>query len=103
MDPHQELYDYDLSSHIITILDWGEETGNEKFIAHHHSNGDNKPSSILVNGLGRFKMFNFTNQTEEFPVARFTVKQVSSNFNRVINKAQYTGCLIGTRTLFENV
>lgn len=76
MDPHRELYDYDLSSHIITILDWGEETGNQKFVAHHHSDGDNKPSSILVNGLGKFGTFNFSNETQEFPIARFTVEQV---------------------------
>lgn len=76
VDPHRDLYDYDLSSHIMTMLDWGVETGNQKFVAHHHSNGDNKPTSILVNGLGKFETFNFTNQTEELPIARFTVEQV---------------------------
>lgn len=76
IDPHCKLYDYDLSSHVNIILDWTIETGITKFVAHHHSDGDNKPSSILVNGLGRFQEFKDGNNTLYAPTARFFVEQV---------------------------
>lgn len=77
-DPHCDLYDYDLSSHSLIILDWTATSGMEKFLAHHHSNGNNKPSSILVNGLGRYEKFvNVDNGTIYSPLARFSVQRVS--------------------------
>lgn len=76
LDPHYNLYDYDLSEHSAIILDWGGTNGLSKFLPHHHSNGDNKPSSILVNGLGRFEEFNSENSTLFIPSARFVVEQV---------------------------
>lgn len=76
-DPHCDLYDYDLSSHVMIILDWGPEIGMNKFIAHHHSNGDNKPETLLVNGLGRFKEFDIrSNRTIYTPTSRFVVERV---------------------------
>jgi L-ascorbate oxidase len=76
-DPHSNLYDYDLSNHVITILDWTKEVGNDKFGSHMLNDGDNKPDTILVNGLGRFKHFDGTNDTTIFtPTARFQVEQV---------------------------
>lgn len=76
-NPHSHLYDYDLSSHVMTILDWTEETGMQKFVAHHHSNGDNKPTNILVNGKGRFLEFIMENGSSVYsPVERFYVNKV---------------------------
>ncbi|KAK5650033.1 hypothetical protein RI129_001062 [Pyrocoelia pectoralis] len=85
-DPHSSLYDYDLSSHTIVILDWGPGIGTAKFVAHHHSNGDNKADTLLVNGLGRFKEFNnSTNDTIYTPTARFIVERGYRYRFRVIN------------------
>ncbi|KAF5305483.1 hypothetical protein FQA39_LY01574 [Lamprigera yunnana] len=93
-DPHFDLYDYDLSSHTVIILDWGPEIGLAKFIAHHHSNGDNKAENILVNGLGRFKKFNTNNnETIYTPTARFLVERGYRYRFRVIN-AEFLNCPI---------
>nr|XP_029736390.1 L-ascorbate oxidase-like [Aedes albopictus]XP_029736391.1 L-ascorbate oxidase-like [Aedes albopictus] len=53
-DPQQIMYDHDLSEHVITVQDWGHVAGNQMFIAHHHSTGDNKPPNILINGRGKY-------------------------------------------------
>uniref|UniRef100_A0A1Y1K8C1 Laccase n=2 Tax=Photinus pyralis TaxID=7054 RepID=A0A1Y1K8C1_PHOPY len=93
-DPHSSLYDYDLSSHTISILDWGPGIGTAKFVAHHHSNGDNKADTLLVNGLGRFKTFtNSTNHTIYTPTARFTVERGYRYRFRIIN-AGFLNCPI---------
>lgn len=77
-DPHDPLYDYDLSAHIMTLIDWERVTGMEKFLYHHHSVGDNKAATLLVNGLGRHKVFYdaSSNRSYNTPVARFSVEQV---------------------------
>ncbi|XP_025836116.1 laccase-like isoform X3 [Agrilus planipennis] len=75
-NPHISLYDYDLSEHIVMIMDWGTELGIDKYAAHHHSDGDNKPRSILVNGRGMSKGFLIdTNTTTYIPPARFVVEK----------------------------
>lgn len=78
LDPHCNLYDYDLTSHVMIISDWGHEAGLEKFIAHHHSNGNNKPINLIVNGLGRYG----DNETNYVPTARFVVEQVSRHIQK---------------------
>lgn len=75
-DPHYALYDFDRSEHTMVILDWNGVSGINKFVAHHHSDGDNKPSSILINGRGRFEAFNNDSDTFYTPYARFEVEQV---------------------------
>ncbi|KAJ8954970.1 hypothetical protein NQ318_000401 [Aromia moschata] len=93
-DPHFQFYDYDLSSHVFIIIDWEKETGMEKFLSHHHNDADNKPTTLLVNGLGRFKEFDSaTNETAYTPTARFTVEQGYRYRFRVIN-AGFLNCPI---------
>lgn len=80
-DPHSHLYDYDLSEHVMTIIDWVTQLGTEVFLSHHHNDGDNKPPTILINGLGRFQEFqNASNASIYTPPARFKVEQVSRQF-----------------------
>ncbi|KAF5297473.1 hypothetical protein FQR65_LT10009 [Abscondita terminalis] len=93
-DPHFDLYDYDLSEHIMVILDWGPQTGLNKFIAHHHSNGTNKAENLLVNGKGRFKEFGKNgNETIYTPTERFVVERGYRYRFRVIN-AEFLNCPI---------
>ena len=49
-DPHSVLYDYDLPEHVMSITDWLVEMTANRFAAHHHDDGDNKPASMLING-----------------------------------------------------
>ncbi|GAB6019581.1 hypothetical protein CHUAL_001150 [Chamberlinius hualienensis] len=55
LDPHSNFYDYDLPQHSLMITDWLSDLSFDRFVAHHHDNGTNKPQSILLNGKGRFK------------------------------------------------
>jgi FtsP/CotA-like multicopper oxidase with cupredoxin domain len=80
------LYDYDLVEHIITVNDWINETALTKFISHHHNDGDNKPTSILINGKGAFHKFITQNgDTFTTPRAQFSVKHGYRYRFRVIN------------------
>ncbi|GAB0094395.1 Multicopper oxidase [Sergentomyia squamirostris] len=54
LDVHYKLYDFDKPEHLIVLQDWTTITGVAMFNAHHHSNGDNKPKNILINGKGRW-------------------------------------------------
>ncbi|XP_060526823.1 uncharacterized protein LOC132702294 isoform X2 [Cylas formicarius] len=93
-DPHDQFYDHDLNEHVMVLIDWEKETGLEKFLSHHHSIGDNKPATLLVNGFGRFKEFDGDdNVTIYTPVARFRVEQGYRYRFRVIN-AGFLNCPI---------
>lgn len=54
IDLHENLYDFDMTEHIMITNDWTHVTGASKFTAHHHGSGDNKPSNILINGRGKY-------------------------------------------------
>lgn len=81
-NPYSDQYDYDLNEHVITVNDWINETAIAKFAGHHHNDGDNKPSSILINGRG--VLFRHT-MGAETPRAEFRVKQGKSYRFRLIN------------------
>ncbi|KAH1012700.1 iron transport multicopper oxidase fetC isoform X1 [Dendroctonus ponderosae] len=92
LNPHNTLYDFDLSAHTITLIDWENKTSMEKFLDHHHSDGNNKPLTLLVNGMGRNRMFpDETNDTLHTPLARFSVEQGYRYRFRVIN-AGFLNC-----------
>lgn len=54
VDVHENLFDFDMTEHILITIDWTHVTGVSKFTAHHHGTGDNKPSNILINGRGKY-------------------------------------------------
>ncbi|XP_017770706.1 PREDICTED: laccase-2-like isoform X2 [Nicrophorus vespilloides] len=87
-DPHSQLYDYDLTQHTISLLDWAVDIGLKVFIAHHHSIGDNKPTTLLVNGLG---IHDFSNVSTSAPTARFVVEKGYKYRFRLIN-AGFLNC-----------
>ncbi|KAL4713687.1 hypothetical protein ACJJTC_004218 [Scirpophaga incertulas] len=93
-DPHGPLYDYDRSEHIMIVTDWIHELSVGMFTDHHHSVGDNKPPSLLINGVGRFNVFNTTRAKPLFMrAARFNVEQGYKYRFRVIN-AEFLNCPI---------
>nr|XP_023019016.1 laccase-1-like [Leptinotarsa decemlineata] len=92
-DPHSQFYDYDLSEHTMTIIDWDKQIGIETFLSHHHNIGDNKPPTLLINGYGRFRQFTAENRTIYTPTARFSVEQGYRYRFRVIN-AGFLNCPI---------
>ncbi|XP_072384918.1 uncharacterized protein [Diabrotica undecimpunctata] len=95
-DPHINLYDYDLSSHVMTIIDWVTQLGTEVLLAHLHNDGVNKPPTLLINGLGRYRQFENQSETGEpffMATARFTVEQGYRYRFRLIN-AGFLNCPI---------
>ena len=64
---HRALYDYDLPEHVIMMNDWVHDVSMERFTAYHHRRGNNKPSSILINGI-------FLNLNLEFSKFSFEVE-----------------------------
>ncbi|XP_049881247.1 uncharacterized protein LOC126377517 isoform X2 [Pectinophora gossypiella] len=94
-DPHGRMYDYDRSDHIMLVTDWIHELSVGMFTDHHHSSGDNKPPTLLINGVGRFKIFD--NSTSNKPLymktARFNVEQGYRYRFRLIN-AEFLNCPI---------
>ncbi len=78
-----DLYDYDLASHIIVVNDWINETSISKFSGHHHNDGDNKPTSMLINGRGAYARFS-PNRVET-PRATFRVTHGKRYRFRLIN------------------
>lgn len=72
IDQLRNLYDYD--EHVMIISDWDHEMGLTKFLGHYHSDGDNKPPNLIINGLGRF--LNYDKFLSNMPLATFNVKKV---------------------------
>ncbi|XP_008204291.1 L-ascorbate oxidase [Nasonia vitripennis] len=91
-DQLRNLYDYD--EHYMVISDWDHEMGLDKFLAHYHGSGDNKPPNLLINGLGRF-----TDLPERdgvagvMPTAVFDVKPNAKHRFRIMN-AEFLNCPI---------
>ncbi|KAK2575713.1 hypothetical protein KPH14_012102 [Odynerus spinipes] len=90
---HKDLYDVD--EHTLAIFDWTHNMGIDKFLAHHHADGDNKAPTLLVNGLGRYKSDeDDENSTSSImPLATFHVKQNLRYRFRLIN-AEFLNCPI---------
>ncbi|CAG9122108.1 unnamed protein product [Plutella xylostella] len=88
------FYDYDKSEHVMLVTDWLHETTVAKYTDHHHSTGDNKPPALLVNGVGRFKLFgNDTDEPFYMKTAQFDVEKGYSYRFRLIN-AEFMNCPI---------
>ncbi|XP_013168843.1 PREDICTED: laccase-4-like [Papilio xuthus] len=93
VDPHGQLYDYDKSEHVMIVTDWIHELSVSMFVDHHHSIGDNKPPTLLINGVGRFRVFNETSEPKYMKAATFNVDKGYKYRFRVIN-AEFLNCPI---------
>lgn len=86
-DPQRNQYDFDLPEHVMIIQDWSSDEGVEKFGAYYLADKYIETSTILINGLGRFKHFVApNNETFYTPTARFMVDKVSFSFNYAIKQ-----------------
>ena len=69
------LYDYDLSEHVIFINDWLNDTGFVEYSPSKIEAGIKTPSSILINGRGIYKIHvNKSNHSFSTPRSVFYVK-----------------------------
>ncbi|CAL4125286.1 unnamed protein product, partial [Meganyctiphanes norvegica] len=75
-DPLSEHYDEDDPNHVFMLTDWLEKLGIDKFVNHHHTEHDNKPYNILVNGIGKYKpLINSKGEKAFTPVQEIAVKK----------------------------
>ena len=83
---HADLYDEDLSEHVLMVQDWVHKTGVDMFVPHHWDDGSNKATSFLINGKGRHKNFGVNHYPGLFtPVEELFVKQGKRYRLRVIS------------------
>ncbi|XP_069129876.1 uncharacterized protein [Argopecten irradians] len=74
---HHGLYDYDLIEHTMIVNDWLLELTLDRFANHHQANGDNKPASMLINGMGAYRVFFDSDRNENIttPHSVFNVER----------------------------
>lgn len=58
-DPNSNLYDYDLTTHVVLISDWFHENAAERFPGRLAVNTGQAPESVLINGKGQFRVCEF--------------------------------------------
>jgi FtsP/CotA-like multicopper oxidase with cupredoxin domain len=54
-DPNSNLYDYDLTTHVMLLSDWMHEDATERFPGRLAVNTGQDPESLLINGKGQFR------------------------------------------------
>ncbi|GFN91552.1 multicopper oxidase [Plakobranchus ocellatus] len=85
-DPHATLYDYDLLEHVMVVNDWLVDLTLVRFLDHAHSDGDNKPALLLINGKGARVPFQHSDGSTHYtPRATFSVQGGKKYRFRVIN------------------
>ena len=47
----------DSDDFVVMLGDWLHQTTLSKFVQHHHSDGNNKGEGMLINGRGRFQVY----------------------------------------------
>lgn len=73
-DPNSNLYDYDLTTHVLLMSDWFHENAAERFPGRLAVNTGQAPESVLVNGKGQFRVssfFFFPRDTRIYARARY--------------------------------
>ena len=95
-DPHYHLYDYDLSEHVIFVMDWFNENGLVHAGPHVTEIGGKHSYSLLINGRGTARIFKNDSQSFESyftPRSIFHVEQGKRYRFRLINSG-LTSCPI---------
>lgn len=55
-DPNSNLYDYDLTTHVLLISDWMHEDAAERYPGRLAVNVGQDPETVLINGKGQFRV-----------------------------------------------
>ncbi|ESO96136.1 hypothetical protein LOTGIDRAFT_231844 [Lottia gigantea] len=89
-DVHWSLYDHDLPEHTMVVNDWLNQLTIDRFAAHHHNDGDNKPRLMLINGRNNYKEFKYDDTPDQIfktPNEVFKVKMNETYRFRVASNA----------------
>ncbi|KAK2584471.1 hypothetical protein KPH14_006846 [Odynerus spinipes] len=83
-DPNSNLYDYDLTTHVVFLSDWFHEAAAERFPGRLAVNTGQAPESVLINGRGQFRDPN-TGFMTNTPLEVFTITPGRRYRFRLIN------------------
>lgn len=83
-DPNSNLYDYDLTTHVVLISDWMHEDAAERYPGRLAVNTGQDPETVLINGKGQFRDPN-TGFMTNTPLEVFTVTAGRRYRFRLIN------------------
>lgn len=83
-DPNSNLYDYDLTTHVMFLSDWMHEDASERFPGRLAVNTGQDPESCLINGKGQFRDPN-TGFMTNTPLEVFTITPGRRYRFRMIN------------------
>ncbi|KAJ8973623.1 hypothetical protein NQ317_015324 [Molorchus minor] len=83
-DPNSDLYDYDLTTHVMLLSDWMHEDAAERYPGRLAVNTGQDPESLLINGKGQFRDPN-TGFMTNTPLEVFTMTPGKRYRFRVIN------------------
>ncbi|XP_049823359.1 uncharacterized protein LOC109603788 isoform X2 [Aethina tumida] len=83
-DPNSNLYDYDLTTHVMLLSDWMHEDAAERFPGRLAVNTGQDPESLLINGKGQFRDPN-TGFMTNTPLEVFTMTPGNRYRFRIIN------------------
>ncbi|GJQ82110.1 Lac2 [Trypoxylus dichotomus] len=83
-DPNSNLYDFDLTTHVMLISDWMHEDAAERFPGRLAVNTGQDPESLLINGKGQFRDPN-TGFMTNTPLEVFTITPGRRYRFRMIN------------------
>ncbi|KAJ3643230.1 hypothetical protein Zmor_025954 [Zophobas morio] len=83
-DPNSNLYDFDLTTHVMLLSDWMHEDAVERFPGRLAVNTGQDPESLLINGKGQFRDPNTGFQTNT-PLEVFTITPGKRYRFRMIN------------------
>ncbi|XP_015602372.1 laccase-5 isoform X1 [Cephus cinctus] len=83
-DPNSNLYDYDLTTHVILISDWMHEDTAERYPGRLAVNTGQDPETVLINGKGQFRDPN-TGFMTNTPLEVFTITPGRRYRFRMIN------------------
>ena len=59
--PNRNLYDYDLTAHVILLSDWLHEDSLERYPGRLAVNTGQNPDTVLINGKGQFMVLLVSN------------------------------------------
>ncbi|KAI5742801.1 hypothetical protein M8J77_011459 [Diaphorina citri] len=79
-DPHAELYDFDLYSHVIIVTDWMHSMTDSKFPGNTYNDTRIKPDAILINGQNQ----NPKDNSPRVPMHFFKVQRDKRYLMRII-------------------
>ncbi|XP_067009264.2 uncharacterized protein [Anabrus simplex] len=98
VDPVSQLYDRDVTSHVLVITDWWHQDSNDRFPGHRRRDPGQNPDAYLINGLGQITTRLPTPPLGSLEPVGFTLQNVNKLNEILNNSALYAKHLVAKRS-----